>query len=292
MESASDLRASVVIPVRNGGELLRVQLEALLAQDDGAFEVVVSDNGSTDHTPSIVEEYRPRFRALRLVDSGDRAGVSHARNVGAAAARSPLVLFCDADDQVDSIWVSAMVHGLRRYDLVGGLLDPVQLSDPQALTWRATPPTDQLPVAMRYLPYATGANLGVRREVFKALRGFDVTFHRGHEEVDFAWRAQLSGFSVGFVPDAVIAYRLRADLRSTMKQTFHYGRTYSQLFSRHRSRPIPRTPVKREIRTYGILLRQGVQALRSGRPQGWLCTMSWTVGRLWGDLRYGVRAPL
>lgn len=292
-DTPAQLRASVVIPVRNGGELLRVQLDALAAQHDApAFEVVVSDNGSTDDTVEIALLYTDRLR-LRLVDSSGCQGVSHARNVGAEAAHAAYVLFCDADDEVSPGWVAAMAAGLDHYDIVGGPLDPERLSDPAALTWRNTPPLDALPVSMKFLPYATGANLGVRKSVIQELDGFDASYQRGHEEVDFAWRAQLAGRSIGFVPEGVIHYRLRGTVRDTLRQTFHYGRTHSQLFSRFQGQPIPRTPLKREIRTYLMLLQQGYAGWKGGHGMdGWKCTMAWTVGRLYGDLVYRVRAPL
>lgn len=293
MPPSSSPVATVVIPVRNGGDLFQVQLDALSAQIDAPpFEVVVSDNGSTDGTRAMAESYADRL-SLRVVDSGDVPGVSHARNVGAAASRTAYVLFCDADDEVSPGWVSAMVAVLGEFDIVGGPLDPARLSEPAALSWRHVPPLDELPVAMRYLPYATGGNLGIREAVLRELGGFDTAFHRGHEEVDLAWRAQLAGHTVGFAADAVIHYRLRGSVRDTMRQTFHYGRTYAQLFARHRSEPIPRTPLKRELRTYAILVQQGLDARRAGDSlDGWKCTMAWTAGRLWGDVRHGVRAPL
>lgn len=293
MPASSPPVVSVVIPVRNGGDLFRVQLDALAAQEDApAFEVIVSDNGSTDDTVTIARSYAGRLD-LRIVDSGDRPGVSHARNVGAKAARAAYVLFCDADDMVSPGWVRAMAEGLAVDDIVGGPLDPEQLSEPEALVRRATPPSDALPVSMRFLPYATGANMGVRSAVMAALGGFETAYQRGHEEVDFAWRAQLAGWTIGFVPDALLHYRLRGSLRDTMRQTFHYGRTHTQLFSRHRHQPIPRTPLKRELRTYLMLLGQGWRTHRQGESlDGWKCTMAWTLGRLYGDVRYRVRAPL
>ena len=285
--------ASVVIPVRNGGELFRVQLDALCAQIDAPpFEVVISDNGSTDNTVEIAKSYADRL-SLKVVDSSNVAGVSHARNVGADLAATAYLLFCDADDKVSRGWVDAMVCALATADIVGGPLELVELSEPEALNYRGTPPDDQLPVAMRYLPYATGANMAVRHSVWESLGGFDTRFQRGHEEVDFAWRAQHRGHSIRFAPDAVMHYRLRGSVRDTMRQTFHYGRTHSQLFSRHRALPIPRTPWKKEIRTYAMLMGQGWRAYRAGQPlSGWFCTMARTVGRLYGDVRYRVRAPL
>ncbi|WP_370894451.1 glycosyltransferase family 2 protein [Janibacter sp. GXQ6167] len=292
MDSPEALAASVVIPVRNGGDLLRVQLDALASQQGAPpFEVVVSDNGSTDSTREIAESYRDRLD-LRIVDSGDQPGVSHARNVGAGAVHSPLALFCDADDKVSAGWVAAMVAGLDEFDIVGGPLEFAELSEPDAAHLRYEPPANELPITMKFRPYANGGNLGIRASVMRRLGGFDTSFRGGHEEVDLAWRAQALGYTVGFAPDAIGHIRHRGSLRATMRQTFHYGRTYAQLFSRHRDQPIPRTPWRREVRTYGILLRQGVGAVRQRDLSGWLTTMSWTAGRLWGDVQYRVRAPL
>ena len=56
-----DLALSIIIPARNVAETLRVQLDALAAQEwDSAWEVVVVDNRSTDETPAIVREYATR----------------------------------------------------------------------------------------------------------------------------------------------------------------------------------------------------------------------------------------
>lgn len=285
--------ATVVIPVRNGGDLLPDELDALLGQVDAPpFEVVIADNGSTDDTIAVALGYTDRLN-LRVVDAGQHPGVSHARNIGAAAAQTGIVMFCDADDQVCPEWVGAMVRGLADADIVGGPLNAERLSDEAALRRRYVPPATELATTMKFLPYASGGNLAVRSDLFEELGGFDTEYQGGHEEVDFAWRAQLAGYTVGFAPEAVIHYRLRDNVRAAMKQTYRYGRTYTQLFSRFRDQPIPRTPWRREIRTYGILLARGARMARKGEPMdAWLCTMSWTAGRLVGDVRYRVRAPL
>lgn len=286
------LVATVVIPARDAAQLIGTQLDALAAQDvAGPFEVVVSDNGSSDDTAGVALARAADFAALRVVDASQHPGVSHARNIGAMTSRAPVVLFCDADDAADPGWISAMVRALENADLVGGPLEAERLSEPGSTSWRHLPPDDALPVTMRFLPYATGANLGVRAALFRTLDGFDTSYVGGHEEVDFAWRAQLAGHDAAFVPDAVMHYRLRRSVPATMRQMFGYGRSYAQLFKRFRDQPIPRTPWRREVRTYLILAVRGVRAVRR-RDAGWLGSAAWTVGRLYGDLRYGVRCPL
>ena len=92
---------SVVIPARNAARTLDAQLQALAAQRFPAeWEVLVSDNGSTDATRAVAVEWAGRIPLLRVIDASARPGASAARNLGAAAAHGELLLFCDADDVV------------------------------------------------------------------------------------------------------------------------------------------------------------------------------------------------
>ena len=74
-EQGSQVSLSVIIPVRNGADLLRDQLEALAQEDfDGEWETIVADNGSTDELPTVIEQYAGRVPGLRLVDASGRVG--------------------------------------------------------------------------------------------------------------------------------------------------------------------------------------------------------------------------
>ena len=79
---------SVVIPCFKEAEKIGTQLEALSSQSwHERWEVIVSDDGSTDGSRQVVEQYRGRLPCLRVVESGGRRGRGHAYNAGAAAAR-------------------------------------------------------------------------------------------------------------------------------------------------------------------------------------------------------------
>ena len=121
---------TVIVPVRNGARTLPEQFEALAAQRyDGAWELIVADNGSTDTTLAVCASWTDRLPRLRVVDASERAGSSHARNVGASAANGELLAFCDADDVVDESWLQAIVESARDHDLVGGVQDEARLND-------------------------------------------------------------------------------------------------------------------------------------------------------------------
>ena len=88
---------SVVIPVHNGAEHLRETLDSVRGQTFSDFEVFCIDDGSTDSTPQILEDYcaaDPRFSFISIPNSG--AGPS--RNVGLERASGKYLYFLDADD--------------------------------------------------------------------------------------------------------------------------------------------------------------------------------------------------
>ena len=206
-----DVEISVVIPVYNGAATIGDQLEALSRQTSPrSWELVVADNGSTDNTLAIVDQWTPELPAVRVVDGSKHRGVSYARNCGVLASRAPLVLICDADDIVASDWLEALVKGLQTADLVGGAFDYITLNDHRDLENRTFGDTGELSSRLRFLPFAVGANFGMRRAVFDAIGGWDSRYGLGGNDVDFSWRAQLAGFKLAYVPDALVARRLRS----------------------------------------------------------------------------------
>ncbi len=285
-----ELRASVVIPVRNGANVLAFQLEALAQQTESDFEVIVSDNGSTDGTRTVACEWLDRLSHLRVVDSSGRPGVCYARNVGAAAATTNSLLFCDADDVVGPTWVSALSSGLLDHDVVGGVLDTTLLNTPEVSAAVGVSRTTELATVLRGLPYAFAGCMGVRRDTFLTVGGFDESF-RGHEEADLSWRIQRAGGSIGFVPEAVVNYRLSSNPGRVFRMQFRSGHSSAQLQAAHPDlvdRPGLRSwlePLLRQVRTSWHLV------MASRRLQ-WLGGLGWTSGRAMGVLRYMPPSPV
>jgi len=89
-------RVSVIIPVRNGEETIARAIDSALAQDyGGGLEVIVANDGSTDHTAEILSGYGDRITVVTLEPSG----ASAARNAAVNAARGKYIAFLDADDE-------------------------------------------------------------------------------------------------------------------------------------------------------------------------------------------------
>ena len=91
------MKLSIIIPAYNAQRYLEETLRSILYQTGTDYEVLVVDDGSTDDTPQIAAAYQHRHPNIRLIRTENR-GVSHARNVGLAAATGSYVAFLDADD--------------------------------------------------------------------------------------------------------------------------------------------------------------------------------------------------
>lgn len=100
------MRISCVIPTRNRPEMTCRAIASVVAQDIPVSEIVVVDDGSTDHTAALVAS---RFPGAQLLQRSG-LGPGSARNAGVAAACGEVVMFLDSDD----VWLEGHVASLVR----------------------------------------------------------------------------------------------------------------------------------------------------------------------------------
>jgi glycosyltransferase involved in cell wall biosynthesis len=279
--SPNDLPSmSIVLPLLNGAALLEDQLSAIAVQEyAGSWELIVADNGSTDDGPAIVRSWEGRIPGLRIVDAAAVRGVSFARNTGARAARGDVVVLCDADDVVQPGWLSAMAAASCRYDLVGGQLDETLLNEEWLSRVRPFTQYGQLPLGLGFMRFSCGANFAARTSIIEQLGGWDESFRGGGDDIDFCWRAQRAGFSIGFAPDAVVAYRHRPSVTALGKQFHNYGMMETLLYKRYRAFGLRRSSVREGVLNWcwiawnirdrwGTIEQRGVWHRKSGHRSG------------------------
>ena len=88
---------SVIIPVYNAENTISGMLDSILSQSVEKIEIICVDDGSTDASPAILEEYRQAHGEVRIV-SIPNSGPGTARNEGIRMAEGEYLTFCDADD--------------------------------------------------------------------------------------------------------------------------------------------------------------------------------------------------
>lgn len=284
---------SVVIPVLNGAELLPKQLAALEHQTyRGGWELLIVDNGSTDDTVQVAKSWVGRL-PIRIVDASEQRGISHARNRGLEESRGELVAFCDCDDEASPRWLEALVDAARDFDAVGGRLDAVLLNNELERSWRGKNIDSRgLPAHAGFLSYAPGGNCAVWVEVAKAVGGWNTAYGYGGDDVEFSFRLQLAGYSLGFAEGAVMHYRLRPDLRSMVRQTYRYSVASVQLYRDFRDAGQPHRRPKIVLYHWGWLGLHLHWLFAGPVKRGlWFRSLARQAGRLVGSVRYRVWCP-
>ena len=91
------MKLSIVIPVYNAEATLERCLESVLTQDYDDYELILVDDGSTDGSPAICDDYAMGRPFINVIHQRN-AGLSAARNAGIAAAHGEYITFIDSDD--------------------------------------------------------------------------------------------------------------------------------------------------------------------------------------------------
>ena len=108
---------SMVVPIYNQEKYLRECLDSLLHQDVApeTYEIICVNDGSTDSSLQILEEYAEQFSNIRIIDKTN-GGVSSARNAGIDAAQGKYLWFIDSDDYIKENFLGHLFNLIRQYD--------------------------------------------------------------------------------------------------------------------------------------------------------------------------------
>lgn len=193
---------TVVVPARNEERLIGDCLSALREQVAWIDEIVVVDNGSTDGTKGVVEEFRSGCDIIRLIEE-PRPGVVYARTAGFDAARSEIIARVDADTRVEPGWASSISELFsapgNQFAVVCG---EFYLSDAPiaGIHRRIAARTSAKRPALRRSVILNGGNMAMEKASWEKVRG--VTSQRSdiHEDIDLGLCLIESGFAIGLAP--------------------------------------------------------------------------------------------
>ena len=120
MKDASNTapKVSIVIPVYNAGDLLRIVLDSILGQTEPSFEVILVDDGSCDDgkTAAIIDGYCARDSRLKIFRQKNK-GVMLTRDIGISYARGNFVYVCDQDDYLHPQMLEFCLWACEKYNL-------------------------------------------------------------------------------------------------------------------------------------------------------------------------------
>lgn len=290
--TSGPVEVSIVIPFRNAAPYIRDQLEALARQEfEGAWEVILVDNGSEDESREIAESFRERLN-LRIVDSRERVGAPWATNVGVQHASGEKLIFIDADDEVAPGYLTAMAAGLEHHDFVMSAFDhetlnPQWVRGAHGPLWRD--PEDPLLAQFGVLPSA-GGSIGITRSVFEAAGGFPVDFARMYD-IAMSWEVQFAGTALHYVSDAVYRVRYRSSLLDLYRQGLAGSSCAPLLYKRYRGAGMRRRTLSHMFRSWARLVVNLGKARTRSDLAPLMVQLGRELGRLKGSLRYRVFFP-
>lgn len=102
---------SIIVPIYNVEAYLRECLDSVCNQTYRNIEIILVNDGSTDGSEVICEEYLTRDERIILINK-DNGGLSSARNAGISVAKGEYIGFIDSDDIVHHMFVETMIHAL------------------------------------------------------------------------------------------------------------------------------------------------------------------------------------
>lgn len=108
------MQVSVIVPVYNVEKYLRKCMDSLVGQTLRDIEVICVDDGSTDGSGAILDEYAAKDSRVKVIHQAN-AGAGPARNAGLDAAAGKYLFFCDPDDWCDTRMLAQMVRHAERH---------------------------------------------------------------------------------------------------------------------------------------------------------------------------------
>lgn len=106
---------SVIIPVYNAEKYLRNCLDSVVNQTYHNIEIILVDDGSTDNSGNICDEYATAFKKIITIHQKNQ-GASSARNNGISKAKGQYITFVDSDDIIDGKYIEYLYNLIKKYN--------------------------------------------------------------------------------------------------------------------------------------------------------------------------------
>lgn len=201
------MKISVIIPVYNGEKYIAQCIEMMLCQTHKNLEIIVVDDGSSDNSAKIAEQY-----PVKIIRFADNQGLSAARNAGITAATGEYIHFMDVDDFINLEYYERMIEAITLTDAEIACSRFINERHYQ----RAILFTDRLLLmtaedkifATKVRQLGSACNYLLKR-TFLIEKDLQFELGRLHEDVMFSLEAVYASNKLVTVPSAVYYYKKR-----------------------------------------------------------------------------------
>ena len=223
---------SIITPTYNRADELVHLYESLKKQtvDLKLFEFIISDDGSTDITQSMVEEWQFNSPFKIKFISQKNQGPGAARNHGLDIAEGELILFIDSDCEAHPDWIQTIYEEYLNdsFDACGGpdgakddfttLQKAIDFAMTSFITTGGMRGHSEKMMA-KFFPRTH--NMGLKRSVYEKVGGFGDLRHG--QDIELSNRIRKSGARIKFLINAVVYHRRRTSIKQFFKQVFNWG---------------------------------------------------------------------
>jgi len=200
---------SIIIPNYDGktklGRLFYENMLSVTLQTYDRYEIIIVDNGSSDDSIAFISEKFPSIRTIKL---NENCGFARVCNIGVRESKGEILIFLNNDTIVPSSFLERVVECFEAHE-DAGIVQPEILNtdDPIKLkTCHVGVEGQPKPVCSHpsELPYATGAAMAIRRDVFLNAGNFDPIFFFYGEDVDISLKIRGLGYKVLLCPSLIL----------------------------------------------------------------------------------------
>lgn len=208
-------KVSIIIPIYNVENYVRKTIDSAMNQTESDIEVVLVDDGSTDNSGDICDEYAHKDKRIKVIHK-ENGGLSSSRNAGTAIATGKYVMYLDGDDYLRENAVERLLAVMKEYpsDVIQFRYQEVEEGQEPKITeisqevYQANT-TGELFENLYHLggEAASGCTKLIKRELMKEIPFVSIR----HEDEEWCTRAFSIPISVTYISDELYYYVMRKD---------------------------------------------------------------------------------
>jgi glycosyltransferase involved in cell wall biosynthesis len=217
MRLEMDPLVSVIVPVYNVLPYLHEALDSLIGQTYRELEIILIDDGSTDGSGDVCDEYAERDQRINVIHQENK-GLSAARNVGLDRANGGFIAFLDPDDAFHSEFIEIMLSSMIRENVDIALCKYSIQYTTEKMTWSSTDKKQPLinsgiydrPTVLDVLVKGN-INVSVWNKIYRKDLWNSIRFYEGHvhEDIDNAYSIFSNINKLFVVQDSLYIHRKR-----------------------------------------------------------------------------------
>ncbi len=220
-------KISLICPVHNEENNLKELFKSIRKQTKSPEEIIFVEDSSTDNTLLVLKEFKKEFKKIKILKVKTR-NIPKNRNLAIKESKGDIIVCIDAGCSIDKNYLKKIYHAFnnKKIKFVGGVseLKPKTLFDKCFAEF-----INKKKISKDYLPH--GHAMSFTRGLWKEIGGFPEHLALGAEDTYFGKQAIRRGYPPKIIPEAIVYWENRKNLREIFRQFKNYGYWDAKAFS-------------------------------------------------------------